>query len=72
MALSHIIDTQNPVKRLLIPTIRERIASFHTVAMAVDIDDESAMLKFNLVLYLERGGSFFILQNFNRDITCIL
>jgi len=55
------LDTQNPVKRLLIPKIRERIESFNSVAMAVDIDDESGVLSFNLALYLERiggGGPF--------------
>ena len=55
------LDTENPVKRLLIPRIRERVEIFNSVAMAVDIDHESGVLSFNLALYLERirsGGPF--------------
>src|SRR5258708_11047022 len=55
------LDTENPVKRLLIPRIRERVDSLNSVAMAVDIDNESGVLSFNLALYLERitsGGPF--------------
>lgn len=52
------LDMKNPVKRLLIPKVREQnhSGSFYAVAMSVDIDDESAMLTFNLALYLERIG----------------
>jgi len=54
----HDLEAQNPVKRLLIPKIREQgdISSFDAVAIAVDIDDKAAVLTFNLALYLERIG----------------
>jgi len=58
------LDMKNPVKMLLIPKIREQdhSGSFNAVAMAVDMDD-SAMLTFNLALYLgrvgDRGSSLF-------------
>lgn len=51
------LDMKNPVKMLLIPKIREQdhSGSFNAVAMAVDMED-SAVLTFNLALYLERVG----------------
>ncbi|KIM39644.1 hypothetical protein M413DRAFT_29339 [Hebeloma cylindrosporum] len=50
------LDSQTPVKRLLIPRIKDQFSSFHTVVMAVDIDDESPVLSFNVALYLERNS----------------
>jgi hypothetical protein len=67
------LETREPMERPLIPGKRERDSdgSFHVVKMDVDIDDESAVLSFNLALYLGDGGFLFILQNFNLNMTCI-
>ncbi|KAF8962557.1 hypothetical protein BDZ97DRAFT_1759167 [Flammula alnicola] len=49
------LDTQNPVKRLLIPEQMEDFPDFsHGVLMAVDVDNESALLSFNLAMIMVR------------------
>ena len=64
------LDAQDPVKRLLIPKIREQghTSPFDAVAIAVDIDDKATVLTFNLAIYLERAGdrgSSLFSHNFN-------
>ena len=56
------LETREPVERSLIPKKRERDSdgSFHVVKMDVDIDDESAVLSFNLALCLGDGGFFYL------------
>ena len=54
------LDTQEPVKRLLIPAARlENRDHYHpcTAKIAVDMDNESAVLSFNLALYTCKGGN---------------
>lgn len=53
------LDTRKPAERLLIPQIIDQDGSFRVVKMAVDIDDESTLLTFNLALFLEKGDGFF-------------
>lgn len=53
------LDSRKPVERLLIPQNIDGDGSFHVVKMALDIDDESAPLIFNLALCLEKGDGFF-------------
>ena len=50
------------MERSLIPKKRGRDSdgSFHVVKMDVDIDDESAVLSFNLALCLGDGGFFYL------------
>jgi hypothetical protein len=60
------LDTQEPVKRLLIPAVRLESRDDYfpcTAKMAVDMDHESApVLSFNLALYTCKGvNSWFIL-----------
>ena len=54
------LGTRKPVQRLLIPKIRKKDGSSYDVNMVVDVDDESALLSFNLALYVDRGCSFFL------------
>jgi hypothetical protein len=54
------LDTQEPLKRLLIPAARLESRDDYfpcTAKIAVDMDNESALLSFNLALYTCRGGN---------------
>ena len=61
------LDTQEPVKRLLIPAARLESRDDYfpcTAKIAVDMDNESAFLSFNLALDTYRGGNFCLFYNF--------
>ena len=52
------LDTQNPMKRLLIPDQMEDFPGFsHGVMMTVDVNNESALLSFNLAMIMVRTGA---------------
>jgi len=55
------LDTQKPVKKLLIPAARLECRDYYfpcIAKIAVDMDNESALLSFNLALYTRKGGNF--------------
>jgi len=60
------LETREPVERPLIPKKRERDSDgpFRVVTMDVDINDKSAVLSFNLALYIEDGGFVFYSPEF--------
>jgi len=54
------LDTQEPVKRFLIPAapLKRRNDYFPcTAKIAVDMDNKSALLSFNIALYTCKGGN---------------
>jgi hypothetical protein len=61
------LDTRKPAEKLLIPQIIDQDGSFRVVKMAVDIDDESTLLTFNLALFLEKGDGFFYSPEFQSQ-----
>ena len=61
------LEAQMPVKRLLIPAARLESWDdyFPCIAkIAVDMDNESEMLSFNLALYTCKGGNSCLFYNF--------
>ena len=61
------LDTQEPVKRLLIPAVRLESRDDYfpcTAMMAVDMDNDSALLSFNLALYTCKSGNSRLFYNF--------
>jgi len=60
------LDAQEPVKRLLIPAARLESRDDYfpcTAKIAVDMDNESEFLSFNLALYTCRGGNSSLCRN---------
>jgi hypothetical protein len=71
------LEAQKPVKRLLIPAARLESWDDYfpcTAKIAVDMDNESEVLSFNLALYTCKGGNSCLLYNFQSqcDISFIV